>query len=179
MRTELEKPTIETIQATAQSFAQQAAPTKSSCWLQAKFLSNVLLEFKEATRIRQQPPPITTTMVGQEPGLSIGTHSILNTNDPVGGIDTNPSLMPESTRSGSTSVQRPVSALSYPHQPVFDTSPNPMLESGHYSQPPAQQQDFTFSDDAMWEAMFANAGFNITDGTFLPDAYDYQTRDNG
>lgn len=29
----------------------------------------------------------------------------------------------------------------------------------------------------MWEAMFANAGFNITDGTFLPDAYDYRAED--
>lgn len=35
-------------------------------------------------------------------------------------------------------------------------------------------QDYTFSDDALWEAMFANAGFNIASGTFLPDAYTFR-----
>ena len=32
-----------------------------------------------------------------------------------------------------------------------------------------QSQDFKFFDDEMWSSMFANAGFSIDDGIFLPD----------
>ena len=98
-----------------------------------------------------------------------------------------PERMQPVSAGASNAIPRPVSTqMPYTQQPsTYGTSP--LLEStAHYhssqaqaqAQAQAQTQDFAFSDDALWEAMFANAGFNITDGTFLPDAYEYQTRDN-
>lgn len=230
MRNELEGHTIDTIQATAQSFAQHAAPVKSSCWLQAKFLSNVLREFKEASRTRQAHPanmPGDTRQL-QEARMAMGhrsVHEARNTAAPMD-MDTtsHPGFRPqEDSRAppGDISAQHhgpyppappppavagppPATELKYlQHAQPFHTTTSttsatsttttPVLDSAPTSAPyppPAhhthqqsnlhgqQQQDFTFSDDAMWEAMFANAGFNITDGTFLLDAYDdYRVRD--
>ncbi|KAK5049876.1 hypothetical protein LTR84_003994 [Exophiala bonariae] len=222
MRSELEGITIDTIHATAQSFAQHSAPVKSSCWLQAKFLSNVLREFKEASRTRQPHPASIagTSRYQQEPRMAMGHHSSHDARDATLHIDgnSNPSLQPREIASGDISAQhqhphapRPPPAVhpEYPQHPfntgaittsTASTTTTPILNTAPTSAPypppvhhahqeshlhseqhhQQHQQDFTFSDDAMWEVMFANAGFNITDGTFLLDhtAYDdYRARD--
>lgn len=231
IRIELERRTIDTIHATAQSFAQHAAPVKSSCWLQAKFLSNVLYEFKEANRTRVQPQHTACSSTGgmmrqQDSGLAslkkIRHQSVPNARDPM--VDMNAGPSSSLLRHGSGSTNTPLGGDSsgggisiqhhqqqhrsgstgvyseYPQQPhhpfatattaTSTSTPSPAHilgpapappPPGSYSQPPAPSQptpqDYTFSDDTMWEAMFANAGFNITDGTFLPDAYDYRVQD--
>lgn len=231
IRTELERRTIDTIHATAQSFAQHAAPVKSSCWLQAKFLSNVLYEFKEANRTRAQPQYTASSSAAgsmrqqesalakkirhqsgpysRDPTVDMGAGSASsllhhgNTNaqlahDGGGGISIHHQQQ-QQQGPGPTAVHseypqqphHPFATAATMATPTSTTTPSPAHilgpqaaappPLGSYSQPQPQSQptpqDYTFSDDAMWEAMFANAGFNITDGTFLPDAYDYRAED--
>lgn len=163
---ELERITVETIRTTAHSFDQQVAPSKSSCWLQARFLQKVLREFDEAAQLRlrnEQEAEIPRVKSSQyqshahtaavkpppPPPSSMHIDSIVNSIHP--------------TDNTTCGVSVGIQGRSY--QPTHDMSisATPLPEDG--------QMEFAFSDDTVWETMFANAGFNIANGTFLPEVY--------
>ena len=172
VQVELEGITVETIRTTAQSFNKQVAPDKSSCWLQARFLQKVLREFDEAAQLRlrnEQEADVARVKLNQyqshdnpavvqlpppppppPPPSSMLIDSIVNSIN--------------STDSNTTGMVG-VGLQSRPYQPPHDMSisATPLPEDG--------QPEFIFSDDTHWETMFANAGFNIANGTFMPEVY--------
>ncbi|KIV86244.1 hypothetical protein PV11_01867 [Exophiala sideris] len=136
-RADLETMTIEALRDAARSFAHQAAPPNSSCWLQAKFLENVLNDYSRPSRLRTE-----TNDLAEAGRVAPHQHSRTRAHN-------------EADSSALHQEMEGADAHGEQSQLLNDTiSP-----------------DFALWDDDMWEPMFASAGFNITDGTFLADAY--------
>ncbi|KAI1621848.1 hypothetical protein EDD37DRAFT_667713 [Exophiala viscosa] len=137
VRADLETMTIEALRDAARSFAHQAAPPNSSCWLQAKFLENVLNDCTRPSR------PRTDTHDAAEAGREAPhEHSRIAVHDEADRTALHQDMDGADTHGGQSHL--------------FNDTISP---------------DFALWDDDMWEPMFASAGFNITDGTFLADAY--------
>ena len=157
---EIERPTIEVLKVTARVFAQQGTAASSGCALQAKFLNNVVQEFGKGSTHRHREhsslskdaqPPI-------EGRGSLGERS-----------QTLHRRLSEKTghRSASGMEMDNVqigSGLSYQGLDA-DTQSNVLVPPGHFSDNPGSQEVDP------WEAIFADIGFDMNDGTLFPNFY--------
>lgn len=130
----------------AKTFAEQRAPPNTSCALQAIFLHNATREY-EALKSRQrqardqQRDSKATFVSNSNPSQEI--------TGPVAALD-------DTFSGGAPPIQRD-SAV-----PTFDNQNIQSLTLQELTLP-----DLDFADDEMWALVFADAGFNVDEGTFL------------
>lgn len=144
IRSEIEGPAIDAVRKAANMFNYHAAPPNSGCGLQAKFLQNVLRVFRKAQEPRHgnraQPPGQQQVHQGNYDAMGDRTNA-------AGDV-------------GDMSAQENVYGIQDP-----TTTHDSGLEPYDYS---VGLQDFAFADDEIWASMFADAGFSINEGVFLP-----------
>lgn len=137
IRSELERPAVIAIRDAAKTLTLQAAPERTGCALQAKFLYNVLREYE----MFQNPPRRSEDSYNNARNCTTATAAATSSRSPPLALS-------------DVSVQVP----GLP--PIYDAQD---------SQEPTHQMVSGSSevvDDEMWALIFANAGFNIDDGTF-------------
>lgn len=154
IRTELEKQAIDAIREAADMFSHHAAPPNSGCGMQAKFLHNLLRVFRKAQDQRhgsrtQATQPVS---VSQQP--------------------------PEQQKRANASsgdaeitdgVSRAVQAQHSEYEDAYAIHDSTMQDCGLPSYDCSSgSYDFAFADDEIWATVFADAGFSINDGIFLP-----------
>jgi hypothetical protein len=152
--------------------------------LQAKFLDNVLREFTDAARPR--------SALDNRVDDAVGNHSRTATTQrrtskkgrateatpqiappPLIGVSIQANLHPSqplqttTARCGGLGNPGVTDVAEHSSGPSGNDSANIAIQDASVDSYPSP--DFIFSDDATWETMFANAGFNITDGTFMTD----------
>lgn len=160
-RQELESTNLRIIKEAAASFARMSAPPNSSCWLQAKFLRNILHEYDRFGRQERQ-----TTSQNQ-----LANTSSTNMQVP---SDTNVDTAVTGTKSMAvrhTASEERVGDLPH-HQnriPLTTNHPEQLIMEGC----DANEEPFVSTalcwDDELWEQMFANAGFSIAEGILLAE----------
>lgn len=174
IRQELEITNLRIIQEAASSFAQLSAPPNSSCWLQAKFLSNILHEYDRFVHPRRQP-----TSQSQLTDENITLQSFSGSNEPFPKLyNTNAETGNPKTKSTEithSTCERNDGTLYSFHEdnlrPPLVAS-NPMdsakisIDNSIASEDPFIPHVVCW-DDEVWEHMFANAGFSIAEGVLL------------
>ncbi|CAO2658294.1 Nn.00g060170.m01.CDS01 [Neocucurbitaria sp. VM-36] len=150
IRREIETTTLQTLRTTALIFSQQAAPANCGCALQSMFLANVVALVEKVCQRR------------------IASNTFEHTSRPCVG-----------QQSEQREAEKSSNQVTGVHDRCIDMVQDQNTQSSHdqgievetinsLSITP-QSQDFKFFDDEMWSSMFANAGFSIDDGIFLPD----------
>lgn len=140
---------METVRAAADMFSHHAAPQNSGCGLQAKFLQNVVRVFRKAQELR----PGRSTQHPNQQGPGRCEQDERNRDEVVATSGSNGDALNSINETGST--------FSLPETLGHDIS------LGEYDNT-FGIQDFAFADDNIWASLFADAGFNINEGVFLP-----------
>lgn len=143
-------PLLTALRTASQVFSQQAAPPNSSSALQSVFLSNLVAMTEETSRHSE----------GHNRSDRHGRPR----------LDHRSSHEADMRRPGDAENMlglRDVTADESGHgldrqQDEFEQSEGPPESS--------QYETFNFFDEEMWSTVFANAGFNINEGVFLPEA---------
>lgn len=178
---------------TVRVLTAQETPADFSCSLQAKFLSNALREYEKARR-RQSAKKIQNEHVARvtpattdimDDTTSPPTVSHRQSSTVLGG---NSSAYPgrqahdvNAAHQSSTDAERTSQARTNEHMGPMDISSDFLGNTALMETRPsnennspletvgAQTADWTFGNDDVWSAMFLNAGFDISEGVFLPD----------
>ena len=142
---------MDAIRKAANMFHHHAAPQNSGCGLQAKFLQNVLRVFRKAQEVRPgrnaQPTHPHGSSQHQYPPQEMAdgrAHVALNTSE-------------------VTHVQVTETNAGYAMQGEEQEG-----DLSNYDNNPFGLHEFSFADDEIWANLFADAGFNIAEGVFLP-----------
>lgn len=169
-------------------FAEQSASPNTGCALQANFLRNVAREYE---KIRQQRPTganaysrdasnnkVGSQPVPQQPSSSqmppIASRSVQHNFSSLeeGNLRSSDMFEPGLIqRNDNRSHLLPLtSAMSLNSDNHHNEEPIHDVASGQaYTPITTHTEDFAFTDDEMWATMFANAGFSINEGMFLPE----------
>jgi hypothetical protein len=191
---EVEPSIIKTIEMAALVFRQQETPPTFSCALQAKFLNNILQEYKKArrdrlTRISNPKACSIEPAAPVRPGSASHSQPISDSLQP----QQNPARQKEQSQTsfslqGLTEVEQShdignsdrqsdlemhVIQTTSDEQRSQHTHPLESLSGGERlgdnRSVGTTPQNLPFGDDEPWANMFINAGFNVYDGVFLPD----------
>lgn len=139
---------LETLHAASDVFSQQAAPPNSSSALQSTFLIKVVAIVEDSNRhsgASITPDRRNRQLLDQqllEPDAD--TRRLGHLEDISGSLDTTTS---HDVNQFQEAVEQGNDLLSTP-----------------------QSQTLNFFDDEMWSTIFANAGFSISDGVFIPES---------
>ncbi|KAH8807279.1 hypothetical protein F5884DRAFT_788875 [Xylogone sp. PMI_703] len=156
---QIEQDTIEVIRTAARVFSQQAAPPGSSCFLQAKFLANVVLKYEEA---RRKPRPGRLPRNDEETDYKSGIAASS------GMIFSQPSTPADGHQQHRVPLHTGASRVGAAEDTTnFDFA---QYDTSRYNPPELMEStggDYGFMDDEAWAAMFASAGFNLEEGVFF------------
>ncbi|KAJ4376334.1 hypothetical protein N0V83_001617 [Neocucurbitaria cava] len=150
IRREIETTTLQTLRTTALIFSQQAAPANCGCALQSMFLANIVALVEKACQRRIVSSTFEHALRPCPEQHPEQREAEPSTNQVTGAHDRCVDRVQDQNMQSSHDHGIEVEA-------VNDLSITP------------QSQDFNFFDNEMWSSMFANAGFSINDGIFLPD----------
>lgn len=165
MSNEFEATSIEAIKKTAQTFEAQCATQKTGCALQARFLNNVAVQYEKA---KQQSKRV---FVGQLQQV-VKTESMQQPyNEPT---DPNPAIGAQLNQNQNQMdqdmvPQRPAYPQTYTTtQGIAPTQDNFYTNTAGIGYE-TELSGWNFDNNDQWETMFANAGYRIYDGVFMPE----------
>jgi hypothetical protein len=142
LQADLEVLAINSIREASATFRDQCAAQKTGCAMQARFLAKVADNYENMKAQSVIPGPHHNKLTTQDSSLGIvnGESSNRNCRSP-GNHDIETMAM-----NGGEWDEGPIDV----HSEMIC--------------------NYTFSDDEMWEKMFAEAGFRLNDGVFMPEA---------
>ncbi|XPS81575.1 hypothetical protein M3J07_013536 [Ascochyta lentis] len=153
IQSEIETPAMDAIRNAARTLASQGAPTNTSCALQAKFLHNVILEYGA---IRERP------WNNDHPSLNCAA-----SNAPTADALPEPAtLQQRSIDQVNTSPDPSFAPTRFEQGSEIGTAYDNVNPQPVPSQVPSAL-NLDFADDNAWALIFAEAGFNVDEGTFL------------
>lgn len=141
VRDEIEKPTISSTQAAAIIFQEQCATQNTGCALQARFLKNVVDKYQTMKSHAKKIPAQQHVRVPE------AFHQIA----------TDPTT--QAAHSLTSLVYGPPQTMAATNMPIQNQGVGYQVDFGNYA----------FTDNEIWEPMFADAGFRINEGQFMPD----------
>lgn len=161
----MEVAALNAIRSAMRTFSEQRAPANTGCALQAKFLRNVLLEY-EMINARSQRS-------GTQPRSdqhSRQNHNSLRSGAPMTAAPTNLSRLPRDTT--HQTIDSPIFSPSHVRRVQDSGILSAHDDESSVSATPHDPSVFNldFANDDVWALIFANAGFNIDQGTFLLSA---------
>ena len=157
IRNEMELAVMDAIRNAAQVFSDQGAPVNTGCGLQARFFDNVICEYENIDRRQRRRKERASH---QRPGASGVSH-----NPTLPAPQISPVEAPEMSLTQAMGAQ------------VSQATGGGIGNALHYdstfsnsdTSPQSSMQEFGFADDEAWATIFANAGFSIDQGAFLPN----------
>lgn len=152
----MESPALDAIRNGMRTFAEQAAPTNTGCALQSIFLQNVLLEYQAISE-----HPHQTSHRQQDHGYTRPSHESSCQNPATSNEFRSTTDNRDYHRPGTSSVPLQYVEEADMMSRYDDQDPAPIA----LSDLPLTNLDFTDNDS--WALIFANAGFNIDQGTFI------------
>ncbi|RDW84488.1 hypothetical protein BP6252_02078 [Coleophoma cylindrospora] len=162
MSNEFEATSIEAIKKTAQTFEAQCATQKTGCALQARFLNNVAVQYEKA---KQQNKRIPITQLHQE----VNTENMQQYSEPTSANPTTSSQLDQNQMVQDVLPQQ----AAYSQTFVSGQGMAPTQENGYANNAgmgyETELSGWNFDNNDQWEAMFANAGYRIYDGVFMPE----------
>ncbi|KIW17450.1 hypothetical protein PV08_04644 [Exophiala spinifera] len=172
IRKQFENTVMKTIDQAAAIFAQQSAPPTFGCALQANFLTNVLREYKKACHRRSQPRKVAEDVTrAQAPSSGGVTDMTPNMNQAEQRQSTfltwnehvrPPPIATSSGRDVGDGQLRGTASANFARHRGIDISESFTGDTN------TSANNLVFYNDEDWSAIFANAGFNITGGVFIP-----------
>ncbi|KAJ9628107.1 hypothetical protein H2204_009509 [Knufia peltigerae] len=172
IRKQFEDQVMKTIDEAAAIFAQQSAPPTFGCALQANFLTNVLQEYKKACQRRSQTHKVAEEASRVESQISGGIpdtyrhltqaeqqqSTFLTWNEPI-------RPAPPAISSGRVVSEGPLR-----HAPSANLAMHSAVDISDtfIEDADSSANNLVFYNDEDWSTIFANAGFNITGGVFIP-----------
>lgn len=161
MSKELEAPSLEAIRKSATTFEAQCATQSTGCALQARFLKNIAVQYEKAKRQAPSAPssrPITVQHVssnelqrGRNTSFPDPTNSLTDT------AQADPSIHCTQLI-GHSDVSSSAQGMAHAQSDM-----NSSTHLGYET----EFSSWAFDSTDQWEAMFANAGYRIYDGTFV------------
>jgi hypothetical protein len=167
----------------SENFGRQCSAVNASCYYQSRFLSNIVSQYRKSKA--ESTTPGTERPKPQNPLSQQGFQRQQQLRRPADPAVPDPQrhLYPISTLS-CLQMQQPLAtdSLSHPQTPSKhgdDAQPlDPMQLCG--AMPAGNSDVFVltdgqntpfslFTDNLLWEDLFATAGFNISSGSFLPN----------
>ncbi|KAL4940478.1 fungal-specific transcription factor domain-containing protein [Aspergillus oleicola] len=161
---EIEPTATQAIKDAGDTFARLSAPASSSCTFQVRFLENILLEYYRIRRNGLETPRRQPS-IPQEQRTPQTRHRWQYPN--IADLDEHSRHLP-----GQADISRP----SPRGMCASRTSDVPEIYYGHHVSQEQEEVDYSHrelgflcdnGDEALWDEMFANAGFSIQEGVFF------------
>jgi len=165
LRSEFEGPSISAIRNAAATFNEQCASPRTGCALQARFLTNVVEKYES---MKPQPVPVKAPKElaqGRQVRPGLTTQDVQRAEDLQHSNDIammNSGMMGDAMGANTSGMVGLETMGVGPYTAMDQDAAGYQVDFGNS----------TFADDDMWETLFANAGFRITHGVFMPDSID-------
>ncbi|KAJ5676493.1 fungal-specific transcription factor domain-containing protein [Penicillium maclennaniae] len=162
MTVDMESTVLGLIDKAAAAFNCQSAPPGSSCTLQARFLENLLAQYRAAQSwpiAAPRPPTLVSENISSRDYFS---HQAMAIPGATSTAPTSSQVPVLTTALNDTSAQIIAPKTTLPNSNVDSSPSNEVLETPQLSD---ERTDLLYQEE-MWIDMVANAGFDLHDGIF-------------
>lgn len=162
---EFETSSIEAIRKAASTFEAQCATQNTGCALQARFLTNIAVKYE---KIKEEHSKTSTSKSNTPYHVGTAAQSTVDTLAYSSSTLVNNERLTGAGMTGDVDNYQTAGYEGYSTSQSIGAQQIEIPDSGanYYK---SEISDWAFDNNEQWEAMFANAGYRIYDGVFLPE----------